>query len=186
MRPSPLRLLEPSRSDKMSGVVEMLNRHFSPFNISLSLIAWRKELSQEEISKGQSFLKKKKITLLPKIDRSKFDQQLQSILLTFWKIHEFLLIYYEYFTRNVESKSTLCLLFIRTKSYPRIFDAWITIDGINGKIDDRWLALNENVKGRFASPRPRVRFKSLSFFDRDIERINDKEAMCLSAEQIDD
>lgn len=67
----------------MSGVVEMLNRHFSPFNISLSLIAWRKELSQEEISKGQSFLKKKKITLLPKIDRSKFDQQLQSILLTF-------------------------------------------------------------------------------------------------------
>lgn len=84
------------------------------------------------------------------------------MLLTFWKIHEFLLIYYEYFTRNVESKSTLCLLFIRTKSYPRIFDAWITIDGINGKIDDRWLALNENVKGRFASPRPRVRFKSLS------------------------
>lgn len=66
--------------------------------------------------------------------------------------------------------------------YPISNRGWkrLTIDGINGKIDDRWRALNENVKGRFASPRPHVRFKSLSLFlgfDRDIERINDKETI---------
>lgn len=143
----------------------MLNRYFSPFVIV-------NRVEERIIARGDiegTIFSKKEKDYSPSKDRSIKIWSTVIYIFTFWKIHEFLLIYYEYFTRNVESKSTLCLLFIRTKSYPRIFDAWITIDGINGKIDDRWLALNENVKGRFASPRPRVRFKSLSLSLSSIE-----------------
>lgn len=145
----------------------MLNRYFSPFVIV-------NRVEERIIARGDiegTIFSKKEKDYSPSKDRSiKIWSTIVIYIVNILKNTRIsIIIYYEYFTRNVESKSTLCLLFIRTKSYPRIFDAWITIDGINGKIDDRWLALNENVKGRFASPRPRVRFKSLSLSLSSIE-----------------
>lgn len=105
------------------------------------------------------------------------------------KFHGLTSIYYSFETSDIRrrwwknaSRSGSLLISIQSR-----LKTWITIDGINGKIDDRWRALNENVKERFALPR--VRFESISFslsLDRDIERINDEEMWCVSTERIDD
>lgn len=108
LRPSPLRYFaRASRSDKMSGVVEMLKRYFSPFVIVNRVEERIITRGEKRSSKEQFSLKKKKkkkipkITLLPKIDRfSKFDQPYFYIFSISFRAFEKCILQFIMFTRR--------------------------------------------------------------------------------------